>query len=342
MNSGRSPSVQTENVSEQDSGETLGNENERDETSVTTHHRKESGNEVEEQSEDRASELTPQRIISHGEAGQPTRRPSRNNARPNVPPKKRQRAGPSTESPSRKPRPAATPSEVTFQHKDIISFFKESTPTLQNFHQPTEIYDVFCDRCPNDDPGAMWLLTRLYFAIGSPTALQKLRATCVVLRQHQDLPSLQPTANLQQILHALDRLDVHFSVASVLRRFYLVSLKSHRLNLEQQDRESASSRTRNATKRLRAEEEGTQLESTSTYSRADSRALATIMEEAYPGLQTAHPGHTAKPNEYQKRLSALKDRLRSARNWGTMQADFTPAILLLIPTGKEYQIRDSE
>jgi hypothetical protein len=61
-----------------------------------------------------------------------------------------------------------------------------------------------------------------------------------------------------------------------------------------------------------------------------------MMKEAYPDLEPT------RSVQYQKRLLALKERLRSGRNWETIQIDFAPAILLLIPTGEEYRIRNSE
>jgi hypothetical protein len=213
-------------------------------------------------------------VIPRKKVSQRIGRSLRNESTTDSPSKTRKRAGPSVlEDPHRRPRQATPTLDVTFQRKDIVPFFRQSTPIPKTFHQPTEIYDVFCDRCPNDDPGAMWLLTRLFFAIGSPTAFEQLRETCIFLRERQGLPSLQSTADLRQTLYALDRLDVHASVASVLRRIYLVSLKSHCKNLELQHQESVPPRTRNATKRPRTEETGAQLEHSSAYGRADTRAL---------------------------------------------------------------------
>jgi hypothetical protein len=71
-------------------------------------------------------------------------------------------------------------------------------------------------------------------------------------------------------------------------------------------------------------------------------ALTRIMKKAYPDLEPTRSVHGTKRGEYQKRLLALKERLRSGRNWERIQADFAPAILLLIPRGEEYKIRDSE
>jgi hypothetical protein len=259
-------------VSERDTRETSDNRKEGEETSVIVLSGVESKEEEDEQSEDRKSESTERRPSGHSQRAIPrkkvnqrTGRSRRNESTPDPPSKERKRAGPSfIRNPPKRSRQTTPALDVTFRRKDIIPFFRHSTPIPKNFHQPTEIYNIFCDRCPNDDPGAMWLLTRLFFAIGSPTAFEQLRETCIFLRERQDLPNLQSTADLRQTLYALNRLDVHGSVASVLRRIYLASLKSHRKNLELQHQDSVPFRTRNATKRPRAEETVAQPESSST------------------------------------------------------------------------------
>ena len=341
-NSGHSQADEAENVVEQHFRERSSNGNEGAETPVTARHGDRHGEGRTSESPEQGPSNQPRRIVLRDKEDQRTRHSTRSDSTPNALPKKGKRAGPSsTESPLKKSRQAVTASDVTFRRKEIVPFFRTSTPIPKDFHQPTEIYDIFSDRSPNDDPGTIWLLTRLFFAIGSPTAFEQLRETCNVLRRHRNLPGFQPAADLRQIVGALDRLDVYVSAASVLRRLHLVSLKSHRKSLELQEQASVPSRTRNLTKRLRTED-NTQLESTSVYSRADSRALTKMMEEAYPDKEPPRSVNTINRTEYSKRLSALKERLRCERNWETMQASFAPTILLLVPIGEEYKIRDSE
>ena len=66
------------------------------------------------------------------------------------------------------------------------------------------------------------------------------------------------------------------------------------------------------------------------------------MEEAYPDLQLTHKVRRGAVDEYQRKLAALKERIRSGRNWKILQERFGPFILLLISSRDEYSIHDSE
>ena len=66
------------------------------------------------------------------------------------------------------------------------------------------------------------------------------------------------------------------------------------------------------------------------------------MEEAYPDLQLTRRTRGGPMDEYQRKLAALKERIRCGRNWKILQEKFGPSILLLIPSRDEYTIRDSE
>ena len=67
-----------------------------------------------------------------------------------------------------------------------------------------------------------------------------------------------------------------------------------------------------------------------------------MMEEAYPDLQSTRRTRGGAVDEYQRKLAALRERLRSGRNWKMLQEKFGTSILLLIPYKDEYNIRDSE
>ena len=67
-----------------------------------------------------------------------------------------------------------------------------------------------------------------------------------------------------------------------------------------------------------------------------------MMEEAYPDLQLTRRTRGGPVDEYQRKLAALKERIRCGRNWKILQEKFGPSILLLIPSRDEYTIRDSE
>ncbi|KAI4093426.1 MAG: hypothetical protein LQ339_007680 [Xanthoria mediterranea] len=229
-----------------------------------------------------------------------------------------------------------------FKKKDISAFFKQTALIPKDFHQPEEIYRIFSERYSTDDPATIWLLTRLFFGTGSPNSFDQLSKICITLRQNQNLPTPQTTYSLRQVIQALDSLDVQLSVASVLRRYFLVSLKTHRMKLEEEHQHSPSVRTRKVPKRLATVSENGQSQTVSTFDRADTQALSKMMEEAYPDLQLTRRIRGGAVDEYQRKLAALKERIRSGRNWKTLEEKFGPSILLLIPSKDEYNIRDSE
>lgn len=229
-----------------------------------------------------------------------------------------------------------------FKKKDISAFFKQTVLIPKDFHQPEEIYGIFSERCSTDDPATIWLLTRLFFGTGSPNSFDQLSKICTTLRQNQNLPTPQATNSLRQVVQALDSLDVQVSVASVLRRYFLVSLKIHRMKLEEEHQFSSSVRTRKAPKRLATLSEDGESQTVSTFDRADTQALRKMMEEAYPNLQPTRRIRGGAVDEYQMKLAALKERIRNGRNWRILQEKFGLSILLLIPSRDDYNIRDSE
>ena len=221
---------------------------------------------------------------------------------------------------------ANTTDNAEFKRKSIMPFFRNSGPIPRDYHQPVDIYDVFYDRSPTADPASVWLLTRLFFAIGSPAAFAQLRETCITLRQSQELPNIPTVQSLRHKLQALDCLDVHFVAASVLRRYYLVSLKSHRKELQNELHDFRSSRTRNAQQQSASDQVDGQPLSSPAFNRADSQALSKMMREGYPDLEPTRASRQTGSNEYQTRLSALKERLRCGRNWELLQEAFAPPI----------------
>ena len=142
-------------------------------------------------------------------------------------------------------------------------------------------------------------------------------------------------------MQALDSLDVQLSVASVLRHDFLVSLKTHRMKLEK-EHQNSSVRIRKAPKRLATLSENGHSQTVSTFDRADTQALRKMMEEAYPDLQSTRRVRGGAVDDYQKKLAALKERIRNGRNWKILQETFGPSVLLLIPSKDDYSIRETE
>ena len=226
--------------------------------------------------------------------------------------------------------------------KDMSALLKQTSFIPRDFHQPEKIYAIFSDRCSTEDPATLRVLTGLFFGIGSPSAFNQLSTICTVLRQSPVLPTPQAASSLRQMVQALDGLNAHGSVIAVLRRYFLVSLKAHRLKLEEEHQHSPPMRTRKALRRTTAHPEAEALQGMETYDRADIEALRKMMEEAYPDLPVTRSVRGGIKDEYQRKLSALKERIRSGRNWKALQETFGPSILLLIPPRDEYKISDSE
>ena len=201
-----------------------------------------------------------------------------------------------------------------FKRKDISSFFKQTALIPKDFHQPEEIYGIFSERCSTDDPATIWLLTRAFFGTGSPNSFDQLSKICTTLRQNQDLPTLQTINSLRQVVKVLNSLNVQFSVASVLRRYFLVSLKTHRMKLKKEHHFFSSVRIRKTSTRLAAFSKNEQPQTVSTFDRADTQALRKMMKEAYSDLQSTRRVRGDAMNDYQRKLTALKERIRSGRN----------------------------
>ena len=167
-----------------------------------------------------------------------------------------------------------------FNRKDISAFFQQTALIPKGFHQPEDIYGTFLERCSTDDPATILLLTRLFFSTASSNSFDQLSKICTTLRQNQDLPTPQATNSLRQVVQALDGLDVQFSVASVLRRYFLVSLKTHRMKLEEEHQHSPSVRTRKVLRQLATISENGQSQTVSFLDRDDTQALRKMMKEA--------------------------------------------------------------
>ncbi len=211
---------------------------------------------------------------------------------------------------------------------DASALLKGLVP--KNLIQPTGLHQTLASRSRSEDPSSMEVLTRLFYAIGSPDAFYQLHHACKASRQVQELRTPQLTNSISEAMQALDQLDVTVIAPSILRRFYLATLVTHRHDRErhhQSQRPERRIRSRNSP----AEER---------FKRADTAALADMMAEAYPNLKPTRKRSAALHDEYQKKLSSLKIRLREGRNWYMMQQRFSSGILALVPTYGEYQIQN--
>ena len=227
--------------------------------------------------------------------------------------------------------PQKTPKLGSIQHSSL-ALLKGLSPIPKESKQPKEIFQIFCIRCKDDSYDTVSLLTRLFFAVASPTAFYQLRDACVASRQNGIHKDPRPTVDILQTLQALDKLDIDVSTASILRRYHLTYLIACRCEKE----EHIQSGKRRVPRRLKYGVSSTQTQPAVARSTDDgSSALAAMMKETYPTL-------AKKTDEYQKMYQSLVQRMRRGRNWYKLQQRLSPGILALVPTGGELDIYNSE
>ena len=124
------------------------------------------------------------------------------------------------------------------------------------------------------------------FDIESSNSFDQLNKICTILRQNQNVSTPQTTNDLRQVVQVLNSLDVQFFVASILRRYFLVSLKTHRMKLKKEHQHSLSIRTRKTSTRLTTLFENDRSQTVSTFDRVDTQALRKMMKETYSNLQS--------------------------------------------------------
>jgi len=179
-------------------------------------------------------------------------------------------------------------------------------------------------------PGRISLLTRLFFAIASPDAFCQLRDACHSAR-HNVVPIPQSGGSIAETMKALDGLETTVNMASTMRRYYLVSLVSRR-----------SQRHSEYTQRSLRQALTLSDKNNGSSGRADSRALASMMAEAYPHLKPIRTGRSAARDEYEKKLRSLKDRLVAGQRWLMMEKKFSSGILALVPTQGDYELSNTQ
>ncbi|KAF2812810.1 uncharacterized protein BDZ99DRAFT_243195 [Mytilinidion resinicola] len=166
-------------------------------------------------------------------------------------------------------------------------------------------------------------LVRIFYAIASPDALYQLKDVCIAARrQNRALP--RDTTSIAHTIQALDGCDTLISSQSILRRYYLSRLASHRNKLlDQHDGKLGS--TRSSTRK-----------NVKKYSdRCETIVLEKIVAEGYPLV-------SKKSNSYTRKKSSLQFKLKCGRRWLEIEENFGAGIFPLIPIGGHYHITQNE
>jgi hypothetical protein len=180
-------------------------------------------------------------------------------------------------------------------------------------------------------------LTRFFFAIGSPYAIDSLREACKQVHSVQASGPFPEETDARRSTRALDRIDMHDEVSPILRRYHLVQLVKRRDELQ---RELNGVLCQQEPKKLKYGLRRQPLPKVLVGPKgAASQALKRLMGEAYPKPLQDTKMESAR---YNQRFKELKNRLSAGHNWHALQARFGIGIPALLPVGKEVGVWNSE
>ena len=210
---------------------------------------------------------------------------------------------------------------------------------LRPFHpgagSPNDICTMILARLKRRDPNDALLLTRIFYAIGSPESFQQLKDACQLVRKRHvmSVPAVDsseaqsPRGLGPKAIRALDKLDIEASVESILRRGYLANLRGDRngrqiqYRIQNSSKRSRSSRPGNVRFRLQKANRGA--------GRVSVRVFDDLLKDAYPELRLV----AKSDQDYKKKAESLHQRLSNGRHWLALEEKFSPGILAVVPTG---------
>ncbi|MCJ1448638.1 MAG: hypothetical protein MMC23_009155 [Stictis urceolatum] len=248
-------------------------------------------------------------------------------------PSKRKYKGPQSISTSKKAaRSRPRSREVSCQ--EVSDFFNEilSAPAVE----PWDVYREFVQLGSGldggfDDSRAL-LLTRLFYAIGSPDAFCQLRDACLLIRNDVfQLP--RRTEGIMDTIKALDSLEVNLHLTSIAKRYYLMSLCAIRDRLQNEYSQRPGRANRSFVREAKSD---------IGLGRAASQAIATMMAQAYPDVKPTRARGTQGKDEYGKKYDSLRQRLLAGQKWSYLVDAFAPGIIVLVPTQGDYQLSNTE
>ncbi|KAL3485297.1 hypothetical protein BJX62DRAFT_243082 [Aspergillus germanicus] len=261
---------------------------------------------------------------------------------------------------------AGSPSVTDVASHSLHSISPSWTHLIPNhLPSPDTVLSDLTSRLGDGKQPIALLLTRMFYAIGSPDALLQLQHAVKLSRDNAPvLPSSSSTSDLAATVQVLDHLDSMSTLSHILRRYYLVRLLEHRNRLEE-DHVTAKLAWRRSKRLLKydtarvemlkssAGRETSQPGSESDNSsrpkyRSKSQALVDLMRMLYPDLKPLpgetreqQAGHANKKRQdcvYTRRLTKLRNRLSCARNWYKFQQSLPGGILALIPCAGRFSI----
>ncbi|RDW83778.1 uncharacterized protein DSM5745_04104 [Aspergillus mulundensis] len=252
------------------------------------------------------------------------------------------------------PSPSSAPTQVEAENEvaepaplSPSTSWTHSIPT--HLPSPDTVLATFTHHLGPSKQSIALLLTRLFYAVGSPDALSQLRHAVKLSREQTPVIIPASPNDLATTVKALDHLDSMTTLSHILRRYYLVRLLEHRTRLEQ-DHVTAQRACRRPKRMLKydcarveliksgrsgsATKPNEKKQQLPKY-RSKSQALADLMQMLYPDLKPAADG---KDCVYSRKLTKLRNRLSCARNWYRFEQAFPGAILALIPCAGRFSV----
>lgn len=223
----------------------------------------------------------------------------------------------------------------------------------QTLPQAGDLQQVFSATIQNKSRSNAQLLTRLFYAIGSPLAFLQLRSALRASRE-ATLPKISLSSDpLVATVEMLDQLDSVSEYAHILRRFLLirlVKLRQDRESIRRQERAASPLRKlrRHDPLRIEAIKQGINFGLKSPIEqkkinrqgrRADSEAMTDLLNMLYPNLQAQSQELTSTERKKLTQVTRrLSNRLACGRNWFILSQSFSSGILALIPRGSDARI----
>jgi hypothetical protein len=91
--------------------------------------------------------------------------------------------------------------------------------------QPQKLSELVVGMLDKSHKGATTALANLFFAIGSPHAVECLRDACRQAHHFREIDTIPEEAGARRSTCALDRIHAHDKVSPILRRYHLVQLR---------------------------------------------------------------------------------------------------------------------
>lgn len=207
-------------------------------------------------------------------------------------------------------------------------------PTLpQGTIQPHTVYAMLQKHCPKSAHEDILFLTKLFFSLGSPSAVVHLKNAVLMMRRQTASQTQEDRSQTAHISHYLDQVEL---CAPLIRRYGLIHLRQRRGELEMwhqnQNGTRRSSRKRKQVKDgqsgLVQNDEDVDL----TTTKVGVAALNDLVLECYPYLHLpVAESPDPQDDEFWQKKAQTQYRLGAARKYALLQNAISTGAVAMIP-----------